>query len=64
MGLYVTHLKELTESCEGVVSLRAMLDDNRMQNFKILRGTAEDTPCAENVVNKYRLTYDQLKERL
>lgn len=64
MGIYVTHLKELTEGTEGVVSLRAMLDDNRIQNFKILRGVAEDTPCAENVVNKYRLTYDQLKERL
>ncbi len=64
MGIYVTHLKELSEGIDGVVSMRAMLDDNRVQTFKIKRGVAEDIPCAENVVNKYRLTYEQLKERL
>ena len=64
MGIYVTHLKELAEGHEGIVSLRAMLNDERKQTFKIMRGEALDTACAENVVNKYRLTYDQLKERL
>ncbi len=63
-GIYVTHLKELAHAAEGVVSLRAMLNDQRIQTFKIERGEAEDTPCAENQVNKYRLTYEQLKERL
>ncbi|MBP5330678.1 MAG: hypothetical protein J6Y89_02380, partial [Lachnospiraceae bacterium] len=64
MGIYVTHLKELANPREGVVSLRAMLNDQRVQTFRIARGEAEDTPCAENQVNKYRLTYEQLKERL
>lgn len=64
MGIYVTHLKELAEEQKGVVSLRAMLNDQRIQTFKIRRGDAEDIPCAENVVNKYRLNYEQLKERL
>ncbi|MCR5324977.1 MAG: hypothetical protein K6E85_17100 [Lachnospiraceae bacterium] len=64
MGIYVTHLKELAELGQGVVSLRATLDDRRIQTFRILRGEAEDTPCAENQVNKYKLTYEQLKERL
>lgn len=64
MGIYVTHLKELADEQEGVVSLRAMLDENRMQTFEIRRGEAEDTPCAENLVNKHQLTYTQLKERL
>ncbi len=64
MGIYVTHLMELTEGNEGVVSLRAMLDDRRIQTFRIMRGMADDTACAENQVNKYRLTYEQLKERL
>ncbi len=63
-GIYVTHLKELADCHEGIVSMRAMLDDRRMQTFKIRRGDAEDTPSAENLVNKYRLTYEQLKERL
>lgn len=64
MGIYVTHLKELADEQEGVVSLRAMLDENRVQTFEIRRGEAEDTPCAENLVNKHQLTYEQLKERL
>ena len=41
-----------------------MLDENGVQTFEIRRGAAEDTACAANQVNKYRLTYKQLKERL
>ena len=63
-GIYVTHLKELTEGTEGVVSLRAMLDENRIQSFQIIRKEADDSACALNQVNKYNLTYEQLKERL
>ena len=64
MGIYVTHLKELADEASGVVSLRAMLDENGIQTFEIKRGAAEDIACAANQVNKYRLTYEQLKERL
>lgn len=64
MGIYVTHLKELADEHEGIVSMRAMLNDEGIQTFEIRRGAAEDKPCAENQVNKYRLTYEQLKERL
>ena len=64
MGIYVTHLKELTSIQEGVVSMRAMLGDDKIPSFKITRGEADDTACAESVVKKYRLTYEQLKERL
>ena len=63
-GIYVTHLKELSEGTEGVVSLRAMLDENRIQSFRIMRQAADDSACAQNQVNKYQLTYEQLKERL
>lgn len=64
MGIYVTHIKELTDACDGVVSLRAMLDQNGTQTFEIRRGEAEDIASAANQVKKYRLTYEQLKERL
>lgn len=64
MGIYVTHIKELAEGRDGVVSLRAMLNDSGYQTFEIRRAEAEDVACAANQVNKYRLTYDQLKERL
>lgn len=63
-GIYVTHLRELTEAREGTVSLQAMLNAQRMPTFEIRRGQAADAACAENLVNKYRLTYEQLKERL
>lgn len=63
-GIYVTHLTELADESEGIVSLRAMLDEHGVQTFEIRRGSAEDTACAANQVNKYRLTYEQLKERL
>ncbi len=63
-GIYVTHLRELSELGDGVVSIRALLDEQRMQSYKIVRAKADDTACAVNQVNKYRLRYEQLKERL
>lgn len=63
-GIYVTHLKELTEAHEKVVSMRALLDENGKQNHKIARKEAQDSAYAINQVNKHRLTYEQLKERL
>ncbi len=64
LGIYVTHLKELAGAHPKVVSLRAMLNEARLQTFKIARSEAEESACAANQVNKYRLTYEQLKERL
>ena len=64
IGIYVTHIKELSEGHPGVVSLRAMLDSNNIQNFKITRAPAVDDACANNQINKYKLNYEQIKERL
>lgn len=63
-GIYVTHLKELTQAHETIVSMRAMLDEHGMQSHQIARKEADDAACAMNQVNKYQLTYAQLKERL
>lgn len=63
-GIYVTHLKELATVHDSIVSLRAMLNEQRRQTFRIARSEAEESACAINQVNKYRLTYEQLKERL
>ncbi len=63
-GIYVTHLKELAEETPGIVSLRAMLDESGRQNFEIRRSPAVESANASNQVNKYRLTYEQLRERL
>lgn len=63
-GIYVTHLKELTEAHGSIVSMRAMLDERQKQSFQICRREADESVCAINQVNKYRLNYEQLKERL
>lgn len=63
-GIYVTHLKELAQEGEGIVSLRAMLDESGKQNFRIERSAAVESANAINQVSKHRLTYEQLKERL
>lgn len=63
-GIYVTHLAELTKAHKEVVSMCATLDEQGQQTHKILRKSAGDVACAINQVNKYRLTYEQLKERL
>lgn len=63
-GIYVTHLRELAEEGGGIVSLRAMLDGNGRQSFRIARSEAVESANAANQVNKYRLSYGQLKERL
>ncbi len=63
-GIYVTHLEELAEACGGSVSLRAMRNGKGEPTFEILRGRPGDTACAGELVKQYRLTYEQLKERL
>lgn len=63
-GIYVTHLAELLESEERAVGLCAALDDKGFQTYKILREVMEYQNCATNQVNKYGLTYDELKKRL
>ena len=62
-GIYVTHLGELTQTGEGVVSLVADVDENNNQTFEIIRSMPVDVNTVNRLVVKYRLTYDQLKER-
>ena len=65
-GIYVTHLKELGDAVNGVVTMTAMLDgsDAHRRTFKILRHKAMDIGYAEDIVEKYQLAYDKLHERL
>ncbi len=63
-GIYVTHLKELSDAHPQIVSLKAALNEEMVQNYKIIRNAAESIAYAANQVNKYHLTYEQLKLRL
>lgn len=62
-GIYVTHLNELSKAHEKVVSLRAKLNEQKVQTYKIERSDAQELAGAAEQVKKYRLTYDQIKER-
>lgn len=76
-GVYVTHLKELSEGDGRIVSLRALVEEveqfdneqggTRIRNvrkFKMIRSAAEDTGYAGDLVEKYHLTYEELRKRL
>ena len=62
-GIYVTHLGELTGACSGIISLRAMVDDENKQTFIIERDEPAELKGINSQVLKYRLTYEQIKER-
>ena len=62
-GIYVTHLNELTRAQKSVVSYRATLDENAKQTYKVARQVATELAGANIQVEKYHLTYQQIKER-
>lgn len=65
-GVYVTHIKELADKNEQIVSLRAMLDeaDYRLRTFKIIRSSQKNAGHAGDIAEKYDLSYEQLRHRL
>lgn len=62
-GIYVTHLNELSKACPSVVSLRAAVDENLVPTYIIQRSEAGELAGANRQVEKYGLTYRQIKER-
>lgn len=66
IGVYVTHISELTEGIEGVVSLVAVADgeNHRHRTFRLDRRPAEGTGYAADIVERHRLTYEDLTKRL
>lgn len=63
-GIYVTHLGELSSCCEGLVSMRALLDEGKKQTFKVARGDYEDFTGPNGLVEKYGLSYEKIMDRL
>lgn len=77
-GVYVTHLKELSEGENGIVSLKALVEQKEVpieensqktkhinvRKFKIIRSEAEDMGYSGDLVDKHRLTYEQIKDRM
>ncbi len=66
IGVYVTHVSELTKAGDGVVSLVALEDekDHRKRTFRVIRKEAEGVGFAGDIVEKHRLGYEELRRRL
>lgn len=65
-GVYVTHIKELAGESEVVASLVAGLSevDGKTRTFKIERRPSEGVGHASVLVDKYNLSYEDIKEGL
>lgn len=65
-GIYVTHIKELAKESEAVASLVAGLSkaDGKTRTFKIERRPSEGIGHASVLVDKYSLSYEDIKEGL
>ena len=49
---------------ERVVSMMALLNEEGKQSFRVERKEATELSCAIMQVEKHRLSYEQIKERL
>lgn len=66
MGIYVTHIRELAEGNDAIVSLVATASetDYHKRTYRIVRKEAEGVGYAGDMAERFRLTYSLLKERL
>lgn len=65
-GIYVTHIEELAQENEQIVSqVASLIEGNvKVRTFKIHRKKAEGKGYVEPIVEKYGLTYEEIKRRI
>lgn len=66
IGLYVTHIYELTKNDGRIGSLVATLlsEESQIRTFRIERKEASGKGYANTIVDKYHMTYEEIKERI
>jgi len=64
--LYVTHIHELAQISKKTISLIATVNSSQeaVRTYKILRKASDGYAYANSIVEKYNLTYSQIKERI
>lgn len=64
--LYVTHIYELTQISKKVVSIVAKVSSAKeaIRTYRIVRQPADGHAYANSIVEKYNLTFSQIKERI
>ena len=66
LGVYVTHIAELSKAGNDVASLVALADekDHKKRTFRVVRKDAEGVGYAGDIVDKHHLGYEELCKRL
>lgn len=65
-GVYVTHIGELAEEGDGVVSMVASLEskETEIRSYRVVRNCAEQKGYVEMLVTQYGLSYDEIVRRV